>query len=381
MKPNSKGYFGKFGGRFVSNYLSNELDKLNYFYKKHFSKKINIKRTYNNLTNISCRPTPLYYAKNLSKKIKNKVFFKREDLNFTGSHKINNVIGQMEIAKILNKKIIISETGAGQHGVAVSSICAKFNTNCLIFMGENDCKKQISNYKKIKILGSKIIKVNSGNKSLKEAINEAIRFWINNKNTYYLIGSVVGPHPYPEIVRNFQKVIGKECYFQLSKNKINLDYIISCIGGGSNGIGIFKEFINSGINLIGVEAGGSNLGNSASIKNGSIGTIHGCKTYVIKDKNGKLIDARSISSGLRYPSIGPEHAYLSYKNLVKYKSVSDKEVIKAFKITSKLEGIIPSLESSHAIAYAIKLSKKITNNKILINLSGRGDKDVKIFKK
>ncbi|MGX7576605.1 tryptophan synthase subunit beta [Candidatus Vidania fulgoroideorum] len=372
----NKEFFGKkYGGKYVNESLCKELKKIKNKYRKLVLKGKFVKKYYKLLCEISTRPTPLYFAKNISKIYKGKLFFKREDLNFTGSHKINNVLAQVILAKKMKKNKIIAETGAGQHGVAVSSICAMLNIRCLIFIGKNDYKKQIFNVKKIKKTGAKIKIVKEGNKTLKEAINSAIRYWSGNFNKcFYVIGSVVGPSPYPEMVRNFQSVIGKELKIQIKKKKI--DYIISCIGGGSNALGIFFDFLGKkNLKLVGVEAGGINKNkNSFSTKYGKAGILHGCKTLVLTNKYGNVRDAFSISSGLRYPAIGPEHAYLKEKKLIEYKCVRDKYVIKAFNCCIKNEGIIPSFESSHAIAYAIKILK---NKNIIVNLSGRGEKDIK----
>ncbi|MGX7589160.1 tryptophan synthase subunit beta [Candidatus Vidania fulgoroideorum] len=370
-------FFGKYGGQYVSDSILDELKKINNIYRKLFLKKKFVNNIYNKLCLISNRPTPLYKAINFNKKFGGNFLFKREDLNFTGSHKINNVIGQIMIAKKLKKKTIIAETGAGQHGIAVASICSMLNMKCIIFMGIKDVKKQKFNVNKIKNVGAKIKIVKEGKGTLKEAINSAIRFWAKNFNKcFYLIGSVVGPYPYPEIVRNLQSFIGKETKLQILKLNIKIDNIISCIGGGSNSLGMFFDFIGKEIKLYGIEAGGKNkILNSFSTKYGEEGVLHGCKTLVLKKKNGNIRNAYSISSGLRYPAIGPEHAYLRDKKLINYHSVNDKEVIKAFNLCSKLEGIIPSYESSHAIAFAIKISKIKKCNSI-ITLSGRGEKDL-----
>ncbi|MGX7577145.1 pyridoxal-phosphate dependent enzyme [Candidatus Vidania fulgoroideorum] len=362
--PNKYGYFGKFGGMYVNNELYKELIIiLNIFFK--CSKNM----YYNFLKIYSIKPTPIYFAKKISKKTKNKIFFKREDINFTGSHKINNVIGQILLAKYLNKNIVIAETGAGQHGYAVASICASFNIKCIIFMGNKDYYKQKKNVFKIISLGANLKKVGFKNDSLINAINESIRFWNNNKNsTYYLVGSVVGPHPFPFIIRNFQKIIGYESIMQKYIFKKIPNYILACVGGGSNSIGLFYEFLKNGIktNFIGLEAGGVNkINNSSSLNYGKKGILHGCKTIILNSNF-------SISSGLRYPGVGPEHAYLNYYNKVNYKSIRDKEALKAFKQCFKLEGILPSIETSHAIYYSFNIS---CNKIILINFSGKGEKD------
>ncbi|WDR79375.1 tryptophan synthase subunit beta [Candidatus Vidania fulgoroideae] len=370
-------FFGIYGGQYVSNIILDELEIIKEKYKKLLLKKDFLKKVYSILCNISNRPTPLYKAKNFSKKFGSNFFFKREDLNFTGSHKINNVIGQILIAKKLRKRMIIAETGAGQHGIAVASSCAMMNIKCKIFMGKKDFKRQKLNVIKIKKMGAKIIKIREGKGTLKEAINSAIRYWTKNfSKCFYVIGSVVGPSPYPEMVRNFQSIIGKETKIQAFKANIKIDNIISCIGGGSNSLGMFFDFLNYNINLFGIEAGGKGKKkNSCSIKYGKVSVLHGCKTLVLTKKNGIVRDAHSISSGLRYPAIGPEHVYLKDKKLVRYESVKDSDVLKAFNLCCNLEGIIPSFESSHAIAFAIKISNKKKKNTI-ITLSGRGEKDL-----
>ncbi|MGX7577017.1 tryptophan synthase subunit beta [Candidatus Vidania fulgoroideorum] len=366
MKPNKLGFYGEFGGQFVPEILLEELNKITYFYKKIFLKKNFLYEFYSLLLNKSTRPTPICYAKNLSKKILGKIFFKREDLNFCNSHKINNVLGQIILAKIMKKKEIIAETGAGQHGVSVSQICSNFGVKCRIFIGKKDYKKQNSNVKKILAVNAKLVIVKKGDATLKEAVNEAIRYWTQNINeTYYLIGSVVGPHPFPLLVSSFQSIIGKECKIQKK-----IKFIISCIGGGSNSIGIFSEFIKSSCKLFGIEAGGKKKKTSAVLRNGKIGILHGSRTFILKKP-----EAYSIASGLRYPSVGPEHSYLKEKKNIYYTNVKDNNAIKAFKICCKKEGIIPSFETSHAIAYGIKIGKNF-KGKILINFSGSGDKDL-----
>ncbi|WDI79417.1 tryptophan synthase subunit beta [Candidatus Vidania fulgoroideae] len=378
MFISNKDFFGIYGGQYVSNIILDELNIIKKKYKSLILKKNFLNKLYSILCKISNRPTPLYKAKNFSKKFGNNFFFKREDLNFTGSHKINNVIGQILIAKKLGKKTVIAETGAGQHGVAVASSCALMNIKCKIFMGEKDFKKQKLNVIKMKKMGAKIVKIKEGNGTLKEAINSAIRYWAKKfSQCFYVIGSVIGPSPYPEMVRNFQSIIGKETKIQALKSNIKIDNIISCIGGGSNSLGMFFDFLNQNINLFGIEAGGNGKKkNSCSIKYGKVSVLHGCKTLVITKKNGIVKNAHSISSGLRYPAIGPEHAYLKDKKLVKYRNIKDKYVIKAFNLFCKLEGIIPSFESSHAIAFAIKISNKEKKKNTIITLSGRGEKDL-----
>ncbi|ADM89707.1 putative tryptophan synthase, beta subunit [Candidatus Zinderia insecticola CARI] len=382
--PNKNGYFGKHGGKYVSEILINILNKLEkkyFFYRYKFNF---INKYYKELKNFIGRPTSIYFAKRLTKFLKGaKIFFKREDLNHTGAHKINNVIGQAILAKIMNKKRIIAETGAGQHGLATSTICAKFGIKCTIYMGENDIKRQSENVKKMKLLGSKIISVKTGTKTLKDALNEAMKDWIKNvKNTFYIIGTIAGPHPYPMIVRDFQSIIGYESILQIFENKINIPkYIIASIGGGSNSIGIFYSYIKkNNIKLIGVEAAGKGLHtllNSSSLNLGKLGVLHGNKTYLLQNKNYQILSTHSISAGLDYPGIGPEHSLLKDLNRIDYEFIINKEALKSFIIFCKIEGIIPALESCHAIAYAMKLAKNLSKNKIiLVNLSGRGEKDI-----
>jgi len=333
------------------------------------------------------RPTPLTFCKNLSKKLGCKLYLKREDLAHTGAHKINNTLGQALLAKYMGKKRIIAETGAGQHGVAVATVAAKFSMQCEIYMGIKDIERQKLNVLRMKILGAKINPVFSGSKTLKDAINEAIRDWITNvKTTHYLLGSVLGPHPYPTMIAYFQSIIGKETKKQILQVERKLpDTIIACVGGGSNAIGIFKEFIkDKSVRLIGVEAGGFGISSGkhasrfADSKLGRAGIIHGTFTYVLQDKYGQIYNTHSIAPGLDYSAVGPEHVYLKELGRVEYSYATDKECLEAFKILSKEEGIIPALESAHALAYLIKNTKKFKNKIVVINLSGRGDKDMEI---
>ncbi|WP_339044872.1 tryptophan synthase subunit beta [Candidatus Zinderia endosymbiont of Aphrophora alni] len=386
--PNKKGYFGKYGGKFISETLILALQKLQKIYIKNKNNKNFINKINNELKNFIGRPTPIYYAKNLSKIIGGaKIFLKREDLNHTGSHKINNVIGQIILAKKMNKKRIIAESGAGQHGVAVATVAAKFGMDCNIYMGSKDIKRQLQNVYKINLLGATVIPVNSGSKTLKDALNEAIRDWTTNiETTFYVIGTVAGPHPYPTIVRNFQSIIGKECIKQMHKIlKKQPDYIIAAIGGGSNAIGIFYPYINyKKIKLLGIEAAGKGLKtnkHAASLLMGSSGILHGNRTYLLQDKYGQILKTHSISAGLDYPGVGPEHSFLKDIGRIKYKNITDNEALSAFYDCCNIEGIIPALESSHALAYALKISSILTKKKnILINLSGRGDKDMHTIK-
>ena len=379
----SRGYFGKYGGQFVPETIMPALEDLEAAFNKYKNDK-KFKDDLNSfLKTYVGRPTPLYFAKRLTEHYgKAKIFLKREDLCHTGAHKINNCIGQALLAKKLGKKRIIAETGAGQHGLATATVCALFGLECEIYMGKIDIKRQELNVFKMQLLGAKVIPVQSGSQTLKDATSEAIRDWITNiKTTHYIIGSTVGPHPYPTIVSYFQSVIGYELKKQLKKDP---DYIVACVGGGSNSIGIFYPYIVKAYHgkplLIGIEAGGTSLNNShhaATLTLGKPGVLHGSYSYLLQDKNGMLKEAHSISAGLDYPGVGPQHSYLKDKNIVQYKTISDKEAASAFYLLAKLEGIIPALESSHAIAYLKYLIPKTKKNEVIVvNLSGRGDKDV-----
>ena len=375
--------YGEFGGQYVPQELKEKLNEI----KKEFLKAKDdesFKKEYMYyLKQYVGRPTPLYYAENLTKYVGGaKIYLKREDLNHTGAHKINNAIGQVLLAKRMNKTHIIAETGAGQHGVATATVCSLFNIKCTIFMGKEDIKRQKVNVEKMRLLGANIVEVTEGEGTLKEAVDVAFRYLLENSDVFYLIGSCVGPSPYPEMVKYFQKIIGEEAKKQIMEQEDKLPKaIIACVGGGSNSIGLFTDFINNKeVDIYGVEGAGLGVktGKHASaIYNNKIGILHGMKTYTMQDNNGKIQDAYSISAGLDYPGIGPEHAYLNKIGRVKYDSITDKEAIKAFKILTKLEGIIPALESSHAIAYAIKIARKYNKtDSIIVNLSGRGDKDI-----
>jgi tryptophan synthase beta chain len=335
------------------------------------------------LKNYVGRPSPLYLASRLSEKIGGaKIYLKRDELNHTGSHKINNCIGQILLAKRMGKKRIIAETGAGQHGVATATVCALFSLPCVIYMGAKDVERQAPNVFRMKLLGAEVKPVESGSKSLKNAINEAMRDWISNANdTYYLLGTVAGPHPYPMMVRDFHAVIGKEAKTQILAAEGKLpDALVACIGGGSNSIGLFYPFIDDKVEIYGVEAAGKGLAShehSASISKGSVAVLHGNKTFFLQNEDGQIQDAHSISAGLDYPGIGPEHAYLHSIGRAKYVSATDDEALEAFQLLCRTEGIIPALESSHAISFACKLAKTMTKNQtIIVNLSGRGDKDI-----
>ncbi|NHU72636.1 tryptophan synthase subunit beta, partial [Candidatus Sulcia muelleri] len=372
------GFYGNFGGAYIPEMLYNNINNLKNEYNKIINNNCFKKKLKRLLHNYVGRPSPLFYCNNLSKIYGAKIYLKREDLNHTGSHKINNTIGQALLAKEIGKKNIISETGAGQHGVATSTICSLLGLKCTIFMGEVDIKRQIQNVYRMKMLGANIIAVNSGSKTLKDSVNEAIRYWINNPDCYYMIGSAVGPDPYPRMVSYFQSIISEEIKEQL-KEGILPNYIIACLGGGSNAAGIFYHFLDDeSVKLIGVEASGLGLNTNktaATIQKGSRGVLHGSMTILMQDKYGQILEPYSISAGLDYPGIGPMHANLFYKNRATFISVTDFEAIEAGIELSSLEGIIPALESAHAIASLKKLSFK-KNDMVIINMSGRGDKDM-----
>ncbi len=384
--PDKNGHFGIYGGRYVSETLMPALleleDAYNYYKNEHsFKKEMNYY-----LKQYVGRETPLYFAERFTKNLGGaKVFLKREDLNHTGAHKINNTIGQILLAKRMGKKRIIAETGAGQHGVATATVAALFGLECVIYMGTEDIKRQSLNVFRMRLLGAQVKPVSSGSNTLKDAMNEALRDWITNvRNTFYIIGSVAGPHPYPVMVRDFQKVIGEETKRQILsiENKLP-DYLVACVGGGSNAIGIFYPFMKyESVKMFGVEAAGEGLRSgkhSASICAGKVGVLHGNKNYLLQDKNGQIKSAHSVAAGLDYPGVGPEHCYLHDLKRVNYVSVTDKEALKGFETLSLTEGIMPALESAHALAYVMKLSPRLKKDKIIIvNLSGRGDKDIHI---
>lgn len=376
--------YGEFGGQYVPQELKEKLNEIEEEFKKAKNDD-NFKKEYlYYLNQYVGRPSPLYFAKNLSDYSKGaKIYLKREDLNHTGSHKINNALGQILLAKRMNKTHIIAETGAGSHGTAVATVCSLFNMKCSIFMGKEDIKRQMPNVERMKILGAEVIEVKEGKGTLKEAVDAAFNYLLKNQDVFYLVGSCVGPSPYPEMVKYFQKIIGEEAKEQILNQEGKLPKaIIACIGGGSNSIGLFTDFIKEkNVDIYGIEAAGKGLNtnqHASAIYNNKIGILHGMKTYIMQDENGNIIEAYSISAGLDYPGIGPEHAYLNSIGRVKYDSVTDKEAIEGFKILCRLEGIIPALESSHAIAYAIKIAKNYSkDDSIIVNLSGRGDKDLK----
>ncbi len=386
---NKKGYFGEFGGRFVPEVLESALDELGTVWKKAKTDKKFWKEFHHFAETYSCRPTPLTFCENISKKLKGaKIFLKREDLNQTGAHKFNNVLGQALLAKKLGKRRLIAETGAGQHGVATATIAAKFGFECVIYMGAVDVARQRPNVFWMEQLGAKVVPVKSGTSRLKDAVAEALRDWAANvDDTHYLLGSALGPYPFPEIVREFQTVIGKEVKQQFQKEFKKLpDYLIACVGGGSNAIGLFHPFLKEKkVQLIGVEAGGksSKLGNHASRvstkPHAPKGIFEGFFGEFLQDSSGNLAPTHSISAGLDHPGVGPEHSALAASGRAQYVSVQDREVIKAAQLLIQNEGIIPALESSHALAYAFKIAPKLKNKSIIVNLSGRGDKDIFIY--
>ena len=382
--PDKNGNFGQYGGRFVAETLMPlilEVEKKYLYYKK--DKKFNDDFVKLSKDYIG-RPSPLFYAKNLTEYLGGaKIYFKRDELNHTGAHKINNCLGQVLLAVRMNKKRIIAETGAGQHGVATATVCALFGLECIVYMGKKDIERQKPNVFKMNLLGAKIIPVESGSASLKDAMNEALRDWVSNvENTFYIIGTAAGPHPYPMMVRDFQSIIGKELKKQILEEERRLpNSLVACIGGGSNSLGLFYDFLDEKkVSLYGVEAGGKGIKtgkHAASLSAGKPGVLHGNKTYLIQDREGQIKEAHSISAGLDYPGIGPEHSWLKDTGRVKYVYANDNDAIKAFKICCKLEGIIPALEPAHALSFVLKFAPKQNKRHILVmNMCGRGDKDL-----
>lgn len=387
MLPDKYGKFNGFGGKFVPETLMCALEELEREYKKALRDAKFRHELGELLETYAGRPTPLYLTRNLSKKTGIKIYLKREDLLHTGAHKINNTLGQVLLAVKMGKKRIIAETGAGQHGVATATASAVFGLPCDVYMGTEDIERQALNVFKMRLLGARVIPVHSGSKTLKDATNEAIRDWVTNvRTTHYVLGSVVGPHPYPAMVRDFQAVIGKETKKQILKYEGRLpDYLVACVGGGSNSIGFFHPFFKTKVRFIGVEAGGLGLASGkhgAAICKGQPGILHGSRSYLLQDKDGQVKVAHSISAGLDYPGVGPEHSYYKDIKRAQYVPVNDKEALEGFRILSEAEGIIPALEPSHAIYYAVKkLAPKLSKNKIIaLCLSGRGDKDIDIIK-
>ncbi|WP_022670958.1 tryptophan synthase subunit beta [Hippea alviniae] len=380
-----KRYFGIYGGQFVSETLIRVLKELEEAFREFKKDKKANEELKNYLKNYAGRPTPLYFAKNLSSSLNTRIFIKREDLLHSGAHKLNNTLGQIILAKFMGKKRIVAETGAGQHGVATATAAALLGMECVVYMGKKDAERQRPNLLRMKLLGAEVRIVNKGSMTLKSAINEALRDWVKNvKTTHYLIGSVVGPYPFPSIVAYFQSVIGKEAKRQILKMEGALpDSVIACVGGGSNAIGIFSGFINDkNVELYGIEAGGESLElgkHSAALTKGRVGILHGAISYLLQDEFGQISKVHSISAGLDYPGVGPQHSYLKDTGRVKYDVCFDKEAIEGFKLLSRLEGIIPALESSHVLGYLIKNKHKFQNKTIIVNLSGRGDKDLPII--
>ena len=385
--PDKRGRFGEFGGKFVPETLMSALAELETAYAR-FKGDADFKRQLAQLQRLYAgRPTPLYHAVRLSRAAGGaQIYLKREDLCHTGAHKINNTLGQGLLAARMGKRRIIAETGAGQHGVATATVAALFGKQCDVFMGEEDAERQRLNLFRMELLGARVIVVKLGSRTLKDAMNEAIRDWVANvRDTYYLIGSTAGPHPYPRIVRDFQSVIGTEARHQFRRMRGRLpDYLVACVGGGSNALGLWHAFVrDKGVKLVGVEAGGESLTpgrHCATLGKGRPGILHGSFSYLLQDKRGQVLPTHSISAGLDYPGVGPEHSYLKESGRAAYVSVSDKEALKAFHLLAKTEGILPALESAHAVAYALRLSKRAGKGKnIIICLSGRGDKDVEML--
>jgi tryptophan synthase beta chain len=385
-RPDIHGYYGAYGGKFVPETLMPALDELEKSYREALA-DTGFQREFQQLCrDYIGRPTSLYFAQHLSEEIGGaSILLKREDLAHTGAHKINNALGQGLLARRLGKKRIVAETGAGQHGVAVAAVCAKLGLDCIIYMGSDDIERQSPNVQRMKLTGAEVRPVNSGSRTLKDAINEAIRDWVSNVgNTHYLLGSVVGPHPYPMIVRDFQSIIGSEAREQVLKAYHRLpDYLVACVGGGSNSIGLFHPFYNDKqVQFIGVEAGGKGIDtgkHSATLARGKTGVLHGAKSYVLEDEHGQISETHSIAPGLDYPGVGPEHSFYKDTGRAGYVTVNDEQALEGFKLLCRTEGIIPALESSHAIYFAAKLASGLPKDKIIIvNLSGRGDKDLDI---
>ncbi|MGD9589788.1 MAG: tryptophan synthase subunit beta [Pyrinomonadaceae bacterium] len=384
-EPNERGYWGEYGGRFVPETLVAPLDELTEAYFAHRDDAAFRSEFETLLKDYVGRPTPLYFAERLTEKVGGaKIYLKREDLNHTGAHKINNCIGQILLARRMGKKRIIAETGAGQHGVATATVCARFGLECVVYMGAEDMRRQELNVFRMRLLGAEVRNVDSGARTLKDAINEALRDWVTNvERTYYLLGSALGPHPYPLMVRDFQSVIGREARKQILEKEGRLpDLLVACVGGGSNSIGLFHEFLNDkNVRMVGVEAGGRGnaLGEHAArfMNDGAVGVLQGTKSYLLQDGNGQIALTHSVSAGLDYAAIGPEHAFLHDAGRVEYSSVTDEEALSAFQFLSETEGIIPALESAHGVAYAVKAAgEMLSDSVVIVNLSGRGDKDV-----
>ncbi|WP_029000326.1 tryptophan synthase subunit beta [Azohydromonas australica] len=383
-QPDASGHFGPYGGTFVAETLIHALDELKAAWDRYKTDPEFLAEFQNELAHFVGRPSPVYHAARLSRELGGaQIHLKREDLNHTGAHKVNNTIGQALLAKRMGKPRVIAETGAGQHGVATATICARYGLECVVYMGAEDVKRQSPNVYRMHLLGAKVVPVESGSRTLKDALNEALRDWVTNvENTFYIIGTVAGPHPYPAMVRDFQRVIGDECLVQMPQQiGRQPDAVIACVGGGSNAMGIFYPYIGeANTRLIGVEAAGLGLESgrhSASLQKGSPGVLHGNRTYLLQDANGQITETHSVSAGLDYPGVGPEHAYLKDIGRAEYVGITDDEALAAFHRLCRTEGIIPALESSHAVAYAMKLAVTMRPDQhLLVNLSGRGDKDI-----
>ena len=384
--PDEKGHFEQYGGVFIAETLMTAVTELKLAYEKYKDDADFLAEFENDLKHYVGRKSPLYHAKNLSKQLGGaQIYLKREDLNHTGAHKINNTIGQALLASRMGKTRIIAETGAGQHGVASATVAARLGLECVVYMGEVDVARQAQNVYRMKLLGATVVPVTAGSRTLKDALNEAMRDWVTNiDDTFYIIGTVAGPHPYPMMVRDFQSVIGKEVKEQFSDQVGGLpDALVACVGGGSNAIGLFHPFIeDASVKFYGVEAAGYGIekgpvAHAAPLCAGSVGVLHGNRTYLMEDPNGQIIEGHSISAGLDYPGVGPEHAYLKDTGRAEYVSITDKEALEAFHLLTRVEGILPALESAHAVSYAVKLAQEWSSDKnIVINLSGRGDKDM-----
>ena len=382
--PDARGHFGQYGGVFVAETLMHALDELGAQYRR-YRDDAEFKAEFEyELRHYVGRPSPIYHAKRWSRELGGaQIFLKREDLNHTGAHKINNTVGQALLARRMGKPRVIAETGAGQHGVATATVAARYGLECVVYMGSEDIKRQATNVYRMKLLNATVVPVESGSRTLKDALNEAMRDWVTNiENTFYIIGSVAGPHPYPMMVRDFQSVIGRESKVQMLEH-VNRqpDYLIACVGGGSNAIGLFYPYLNDhDVRLVGVEAGGTGLEtgkHAATLSTGTPGVLHGNRTYLMQDANGQIVETHSISAGLDYPGVGPEHAWLKDSKRAEYVAVTDDEALAAFHALCKFEGIMPALESAHALAYAATLAQRLDKEKILlVNLSGRGDKDM-----
>lgn len=382
--PDARGHFGPYGGVFVAETLMHALEELNLTYQR-FKQDADFQQRFDqDLQHYVGRPSPLYFAQRLSKHCKGaRIYLKREDLNHTGAHKINNTVGQALLAQHLGKPRIIAETGAGQHGVATATVAARLGLECVVYMGSEDIVRQSSNVYRMKLLGAEVVPVTSGSRTLKDALNEALRDWVANvDSTFYIIGTVAGPHPYPQMVRDFNSVIGREARQQILEQAGRLpDVLVACVGGGSNAMGLFYPFIeDESVRLHGVEAAGEGLEtgrHAAPLNAGKVGVLHGQRTYLMEDDNGQIIETHSVSAGLDYPGVGPEHAWLKDTGRAQYSAATDSEALEAFHILTRLEGIIPALESSHAVAHAIQLAPTMSKDQIIVvNLSGRGDKDI-----